>query len=704
MSGKQVCEKMGQNLEELENGEDITNLRLTEEGLKKVNNTLKRKVEERTSQLEKTNRTLKRRVRELKRAQTALSESEDRYRRLAETIKDVLFVQDMDLNFIYLSPSVTQFFGYTIEEALKLKMKDILTPESLKRALDSFHEMVSRAGESGDPDIPFMEYEYIRKDGSTFWGELKVSFLRDTEGRLTGCQGILRNIDERKKTEEALKQSELRFHKLFDLSPQAIALTEVDTGRLMDVNEKFCELTKYEKQDILEKTTTEIGFYTPKDRKRFLTELKKKGKVHGLEMDFKTRDGNDIHSRMYANIIQFGNRQTILTVFYDMSEEMSLRKQFQKAQRMEAVGNLAGGIAHDFNNLLMGIQGNTSLLLFENNDESHPHHKMLKNIEKHVRSGATLTRQLLDYARKGRDEVGPVNLNQLVGETIESFQRARRQIRVHQNLASDLNLIEADRSQIEQVLFNLYINAADAMPGGGDLFLHTYNVSDKDMEFDSYKPKKGPYILLTVTDTGMGIDEENQEHVFEPFFTTKEAGKGTGLGLASVYGIIKGHRGYICVESMKRNGTTFKIFLPASRKKGEKPESFSPDIVRGKGTIFIVDDEKTVLDVGSKMLEKLGYDTFKAETGAQAVEIFRKHEDKIDLTILDMIMPGMQGEEIYETIRKINPRVKVLLSSGYSINGEAKKLLDRGCRGFIQKPFDLRTLSQKVGEIVEARP
>jgi two-component system cell cycle sensor histidine kinase/response regulator CckA len=350
----------------------------------------------------------------------------------------------------------------------------------------------------------------------------------------------------------------------------------------------------------------------------------------------------------------------------------------------------------------MGIQGNTSLMLLEAGDESHPYYKMLKNIEKHVQSGAKLTRQLLDYARKGRYEVRPINVNQLVEETIESFQRARRQVKVHQDLASDLNSIDADLSQIEQVLLNLYINAADAMPGGGHLHITTRNVTDNDMKGAPYKPKKGTYVLLTVADTGMGMDKEVQDRIFEPFFTTKEMGKGTGLGLASVYGIIKGHGGYINVESERGRGTTFKVFLPSSTKKLEKQRSFSTDIVTGKGGILIIDDDENILDLGTRMLEKLGYETFAAENGAQALEIYRENKNKIDLIILDLIMPGIQGGEVYDNIKKINPDAKVLLSSGYSIDGEATKILKRGCNGFLQKPFDIKILSQKIGEIMKS--
>jgi two-component system cell cycle sensor histidine kinase/response regulator CckA len=612
-------------------------------------------------------------------------------------MKDVLFMQDMDLNVTYTSPSVTQLFGYSVEEALKVKIADLMTPGSLNKALETFQTMVTRAEKQEEFDIPFMEYEYVRKDGTTFWGELKVTFLRDSKGSLVGSQGILRNVDERKRSEEALKQSEFRFRTLFNLSPQAIALTEVETGRLIDVNEKFCELTKYTKQEIVGRTTTEMAFYADPDRNRFTKELKSKGEVKGLEMDFKVKDGAMIQARMYARVIQFEDRPIILTVFYDLSEEKRLWNQFQQAQKMEAIGNLAGGVAHDFNNLLMAIQGNTSLMLFETG-ETHPHYEMLKSIERSVQNGAKLTRQLLDYARKERYEVTPTDLNELVAETLESFQRARRQIQISQNLALDLRSVEADSAQIEQVLLNLYLNAADAMPRGGRLSVETRNVTDEDMQSSSYKPRKGPYVLLSVADTGVGMEKEIQERIFEPFFTTKELGKGTGLGLASVYGIIKGHGGYIDVQSVLGRGTTFKVYLPASKKRAKRQKTLPQNVTTGQETILIVDDEETFRDVASKMLQRLGYKTFMAESAARALEIFREKKDDIDLIILDMIMPGMQGGEVYDRVKEINPDVKVLLASGYSINGDAKEVLKRGCNGFIQKPFDMRTLSRKVGK------
>jgi PAS domain S-box-containing protein len=377
-----------------------------------------------------------------------------------------------------------------------------------------------------------------------------------------------------------------------------------------------------------------------------------------------------------------------------------LETQLQQAQRMEAIGTLAGGIAHDFNNLLMGIQGSVSLMDMDM-DSTHPYYERLKTIEKQVQSGARLTSQLLGYARKGKYEVKPVNLNQLVEETSEAFGRTRKDIAIHQDFTEDLFSIEADSGQIEQVLWNLFVNAADAMSAGGDLILRTFHVTHSDMQERLYDPMPGDYVLLKVTDTGSGMYKKTIERVFDPFFTTKKRGHGTGLGLASAYGIIRGHGGYIDVESKRRKGTTFSIYLPASRKKVREVVKAGKWITKGTGTVLLVDDEDVVSEVGRDLLEALGYRVLTAKDGKEAIEVYRKNKDEIDIIVLDMVMPNMGGGEAYDHIKKISPDVKVLLSSGYSIDGEASEILQRGCNGFIQKPFSMKQLSGKIREIIE---
>ena len=392
-------------------------------------------------------------------------------------------------------------------------------------------------------------------------------------------------------------------------------------------------------------------------------------------------------------------RSDRIVIMRDLTERKRMEAQLFQAQKMEAIGTLAGGIAHDFNNLLMVIQGNVSLMLLDVSP-SHPHHEMLKMMEKKVLSGSRLTGQLLGYASKGRYEIKPINLNLLLEETAEAFGRTRKNVTIHRDLAQNLSPIEADHGQIEQVLMNLLVNSGDAMPLGGDLFLKTSNISSHQIRGKIYQPKPGNYVLLTVTDTGTGMDARTLERIFDPFFTTKEFGKGTGLGLALVYGIIKGHGGYIDVESEEGKGATFKIYLPATEKMIEKAGRDSDSILKGTETILIVDDEDLVLEVGQKFLKFMGYQVFTARNGEEALEAYRTHQGKISLVLLDLVMPKMEGGEVFDRLKQISPDVKILISSGYGINGEASRILERGAHGFIQKPFDMKQLSRLIRTIL----
>jgi CheY-like chemotaxis protein len=348
----------------------------------------------------------------------------------------------------------------------------------------------------------------------------------------------------------------------------------------------------------------------------------------------------------------------------------------------------------------MGIQGNTSIALLDMK-EDHPLFKNLTNIEKLVKNGSNLTSQLLGYAREGKFEVKPINLNLVVKEISETFGSTRKDIEIILDLAPDLCGVRADQSQIEQTLLNLYVNAADAMPEGGRLTIATSNVTDKEIGDKPFKAKQGNYILISIKDTGHGIDRKIIDKVFEPFFTTKGLAQGTGLGLASAYGIIKGHGGYIDVVSIKDKNTTFSLYLPATEESITKEEEMADELFKGTGTILLVDDEEIIIFTGEQMLRKLGYTVIVAENGKDALEIYRKDHEKIDLVVLDMVMPGIGGGETYMKLKEIDETVRVLLSSGYSLDGQAKEIMDKGCNGFIQKPFNLNNLSKKVKEILD---
>jgi two-component system cell cycle sensor histidine kinase/response regulator CckA len=397
-----------------------------------------------------------------------------------------------------------------------------------------------------------------------------------------------------------------------------------------------------------------------------------------------------------------GKSMGTLFILRDISEKKRIEAQLHYIERMEAIGTLAGGIAHDFNNLMMGMLGNITLILYDIRPDD-PNYERLKTVEKLIQSGSALTSQLLGYARKGKYELKPVNLNNVILESSATFGRARKEIVIHRDLAEDLYPVKADASQLKQVFMNLFVNAAAAMIKGGDLFLQTQNVTHQDMCDKPYRPIPGQYVMVRVKDNGKGMDQKTMARIFEPFFTTKEMGRGSGLGLASAYGIIKGHGGYIDVESEKGYGSLFSIYLPVSEASIRKDSTVSEAVEKGDETLLLVDDEEVIIDVGSQLLEKLGYTVIKARGGEEAIRKYQENMDKIHMIILDMIMPDVGGSEVYEKIKKIDPDAKILLSSGYSIDGQASEILNKGCNGFIQKPFNLKELSKKIREVLKKK-
>ena len=379
----------------------------------------------------------------------------------------------------------------------------------------------------------------------------------------------------------------------------------------------------------------------------------------------------------------------------DISRTKSLEEQLRQSQKMEAIGTLAGGIAHNFNNLLMGIQGRISLMQIEA-DADHPFREHLEGIADQVRSAADLTKQLLGYARGGKYEPVPTDMNVLVARNFAMFGRTRREIEMHASYAENLWAVEIDQNQFSQVLVNLFVNAWQAMPGGGTLSVTTANtVLDHDRA-TAHGIEAGRFVRVDVIDTGKGMAADTLKRIFDPFFTTKKGGRGSGLGLASVYGIVSNHNGAIDVESEVGRGTSFSIYLPASEKRPLERHHPAIQPVKGHETVLLVDDENEILKVGRMMLLKLGYRVLLAASGQEALATYREKGSEIDLVVLDMIMPGMSGSDTFDQLRRLDPDVKVLLASGYSLNQRANQILARGCDGFLQKPFDLPILSQKL--------
>jgi len=627
-----------------------------------------------------------------------LHHSEKKYRALAENSSDGIAVIQKG-SHIYANPRYQEITGHSLRELQETPFMGLLGGSP---ALDRI-----RFPLGSEFDCQPVEVCLRARNGAPKSVEICFSSIlyNDKDARIVS----VRDLTERKRSEEVLRRSEERYRTLVENTPLAVYRTTPGRqGRLLMANPAFSKMFGRGSQEDITTVRLDELWFDPEDCRHFSERLVVKGSLNGVEARLKKRDGSSFWGSVTARVEYGSNGEDSYfdSMIMDITaqkraeeEKLDLQAQLVQAQKMEAVGTLAGGIAHNFNNLLMGIQGNASLMLLET-EEGHPHHKMLKRIEAQVQSGAKMTGQLLGYARKGKYQVQPLNLNEVVKETADTFMSARKEIRVHLNLAQDLSGICADKGQIEQVLLNLCINAADAMPEGGDLFLETKNVSREDIMGKPCKPVRGRCVLLSVRDTGAGMDKKTVEHIFEPFFTTKGLGKGTGLGLASAYGIIKGHGGYIDVDSALDHGTNFCIYLPAFNGHVVGEKELHDELCKGTGLILLVDDEDVVLEVGAEMLGKLGYEVALARDGQQALEVYEEDQDRIGMVILDMIMPGMSGGQTYDKLKELNPGVKVLLSSGYSIDGQASEILGRGCKGFIQKPFNLKNLSQKIRAIL----
>lgn len=653
---------------------------------------------------------LEQRLAELKVTQQSLSESEAHFRGLFDGVPVGLYRTTFDGRIIDANTALVRMLAFPSRDAFLSRKAESIYARPADRS--SWKSLIEGSGVRN-----VYEVEMRRDDGSIIWVENRSRTVRSDDGSIRYIEGSLIDITERKAAQQALHESERRYKTLYEEAEQskelyrsllhssADAIVICDT-RLQTtyVSPVFTDLFGWSLDDLRGEPIPFIPASEQDHAAVLMQEVLEKGSLrHGVETKRITREGNLIDVSISISRYEDPNGRPagLLQILRDISDRKMMEGQLQFAQRMEAIGTLAGGLAHDFNNLMMGILGNISIMMLDIDAES-PHAEKLKKIEKLVQSGSKLTHQLLGYARKGKFEVNVFDLNRIVQESADIFGRTRKEVVVHLSLAPDLQPVEVDRSQIEQVLFNLMINAADAMPGGGSLRLSTGQVSASDIGKRPYQVTPGRYVMLDVADNGHGMDADTRDRIFEPFFTTKSMGRGTGLGLASVYGIVKAHAGYIEVASAPGQGSTFTIYLPVSKKTVRQADRGDASIAFGQGTVLVIDDEAMVLEVATEMIARMGYRTLGTRDGDTGVDVFRRHAGSIDLVILDLIMPGTSGSDTFDALRKIDPQIKILLASGYSLDSQAAALMERGCDGFIQKPYSLEDLSKKMAAVINA--
>ncbi len=607
-------------------------------------------------------------------------------------LPDILFVIDGTGTILdQKSRSADDIFPHSGKTLVGMRIQDIPDRE-VGEKLQGALEAVKR-----DKSLFSVEYQLTIGGTPSFY---EARFTPLIENRYVV---IVRNITDRKLAEMALLKERDFVKTLVQTSPTFFIALDHDF-RVITINDAMLDATGFTTEEVVGGDS--IQLFLPQDAQvdfiNKLRDVEESTRAAIIEAPLLCKNGRilNVEWRGRAIFTNDGCFDFFFSVGIDVTGKRQLEAKLQQSRKLEAIGTLAGGVAHDFNNLLMGIQGRVSLMMLDA-DETHPFHAHLMAMQESIKSAATLTRQLLGFARGGKYEVRPTNINDLIEKNIDLYGRTNKDVSIVLNLQPNIWAIEADQDQIDQALLNIYLNAFQAMPQGGELKISTANATLDPNDVERLGLQAENYVRIAITDTGIGMDKETQQRIFDPFFSTKDHGRGTGLGLASTYGIIKNHDGMIEVQSEKGVGAAFTIYLPASMKKVKPTASaFSTEIKQGQGTILFVDDEEIVIEVGKNLLSALGYAVITAGGGSEALEILKERAKEIDLVILDIIMPGMSGSETFDQIKKIAPAVKVLLASGYSLEGQAKAILDRGCDGFIQKPFDLYVLSNKICQVL----
>jgi two-component system cell cycle sensor histidine kinase/response regulator CckA len=661
--------------------------------IRKLNEDLERKVAERTEELART-------VEALKGEESDRKAREEDLRRLAAIVEysdDAIVGVGLDTLITDWNAGAERMLGYLRSEIIGKPITTIFPPSHRDEPLDNQARL--KRGES----VVRRESLRLRKDGKTIHVALTVSPIKDQHGRVIGTAGIMRDISQRKLIEDALHHSEASYRSFVENAPFGIVRTTPD-GQIVQANPALVKMLGYaSEQEVLGLNMATDVYRYAGERPEATAWSRRQESVQGVEVDWKHKDGKPFTIRCDAHVVRdrAGNLEYLEGFIEDISERRAMEMQLRQGQKMEAIGRLAGGIAHDFNNLLGVIIGYSDLVSEQIGPDS-PLHNPVEQIKKAGDRASALTRQLLAFSRQQVLETKMLNLNKIVAEMANMLPPLLGEdIELQTSLAPLLGQVKADQGQIEQVIMNLAVNARDAMPGGGRLSIETRNAS-LDEEFVSrHRPTiPGEYVMLVVSDTGSGMDAQTQAHIFEPFFTTKEQGRGTGLGLATVYGFVKQSGGYVWVQSEPGMGSTFTIYLPLAQEEVPRPHANdgATALARGAETILLVEDEESLRTLTRSQLEDSGYTVLEANCGSEAIRIARQHRGPIHLLLTDVVMPGMNGRVVAENLTASRPETRVVYMSGYT--GFSDYGLTNLDAIVIQKPFTRHVLLQRLREVI----
>lgn len=631
-----------------------------------------------------------------KRAETALRESDERFRLTFQTSPDSININRLrDGLYIDVNEGFTAIMGYTREEIIgktSVELNIWHDPGDRRRLVEGLRK---------EGYVSNLEAKFRAKDGALITGLMSARvILLKGEPHIVS---ITRDIEEWKRTQEALRESEQRYRALFEESVDGVYSVLRD-GAVTDANTSFCKLFGYTREEMLGKDVHEL-YMDPSDRPMFQREIEKYGFVRDYELGLRKSDGREVDTLVSSSVIWGKNDEIVgyRGIVRDLTLRKELQKQLRQAQKMESIGALAGGIAHDFNNLLQVVLGYSDMLL-SGKTRQDPAYKGLLAIQEAARSGADLVKGLMAVSRNVEPNVRPVDLNHEIARLDRMLWRTlSKVIRLEMRLAEDLKTINADPGQMSQLFLNLAVNAQHAMPNGGTLTIQTANARlDREYCRTHLDMAPGEYVVITVSDTGHGMEKEVIEHIFEPFYTTKGPGEGTGLGLATVYGIVKSHKGHITCHSEPRTGTTFKMYFPVVVQEIPKDADAGDEKpVSGTETILLVDDEEHIRKFGEEMFGMGGYHVLTAANGREAVEVYRSHKETIALVILDLIMPEMDGRRCLRELLKINPMVKVIVAHGCLVEGSFNDVVDAGAKRILNKPYRIKEILSAVREVLD---